>query len=65
MPLFNYVLAKKLKVRAYSRHLLGATIAPNLVSRVLKKIFLLITVKNDIRLVGASKPNALFSKIAP
>ena len=65
MTLFNYVLPKKLKVRAYSTHLLGATIAPNLVSRVLKKKFSLKTVKNDIRLVGASKSNALFSKIAP
>ena len=46
--------------RAYSTHLLGATIAPNLVSWVLKKIFSLDMVKNDICLGGASKQNAYF-----
>ena len=48
--------------RAYSRPLLGVTITPNLVLRVLKKIFLLEMVKGDICLKGASKQNTLFSK---
>ena len=48
--------------RAYSIHLLGATIEPNLVPWVLKKIFSLEMVKNGICLGGASKQNALFSE---
>ena len=51
--------------RAYSRHLLGATIAPNLVPWVLKKILSLEMGKNDIYLGGASKQNALLQKIYP
>ena len=51
--------------RAYSRPLLGATIAPNLVPWVLKKIFSFEMVKNDIHLDGASKQNALISKNMP
>ena len=47
--------------KAYSRPLLGAIIVPNLVLWVLKKMFLLETVKNDICLKSASKQNALFS----
>ena len=49
-------------VKAYSRHLLGATITPNQVPLVLKKLFLLEMVKNGICLGGASKQNALFPK---
>ena len=48
--------------RAYSIRLLVATIAPNLVPLVLKKMFLLEMVKNGICLGGASKQNGLFSK---
>ena len=48
--------------RTYSRHLLGAAIAPNLVPLVLKKIFLLEMVKNGICLGGVIKQNALFSE---
>ena len=51
--------------RAYSRPLLGATIATNLVLWVLRKIFSLEMVKNDICLGGASKQNAFFSKNVP
>ena len=47
---------------AYSKPLSGATIAPNLVSWVLRKIFSLEMVKNDICLGGASKQNVLFSE---
>ena len=50
------------QVRAYSRHLLGATIALNLVPWVLKKKKLLEMVKNDICLGCASKQNAFFPK---
>ena len=39
-----------------------ATIAPNLVPYVLKKVFSLEMVKNDIYLGGASKQNVLFSE---
>ena len=49
-------------IRAYSGHLLGATIAPNLVPLVLRKIFLLEIVKNDICLGGTSEQNAFFSE---
>ena len=41
--------------RAYSGPLLGATIAPNIVPWVLKKIFSLKMVENDICLRGTSK----------
>ena len=41
--------------RAYSRPLLGATVAPNLVPRVFSKIFSLEMVKNNICLEGANK----------
>ena len=51
--------------KAYSRPLLGATVTPNLVPWVLKKIFSVEMVKNDIRLGGASKQNALFSENMP
>ena len=50
---------------AYFRPLLGATITPNPVPCVLKKIFSLEKVKNYISLGGASKQNALFSKNVP
>ena len=52
-------------VRAYSRPLLGATIAPNLVPWVLEKIFSLEMVKNDICLGDESKQNTLFSENVP
>ena len=52
-------------VRAYSGPLLGATNVPSLAPRVLKKIFLLEMVKNDICLGCASKQNAFFQKICP
>ena len=51
--------------RAYSGPLLGTTIAPNLVPWVLKKIFSLEMVKNDICLEAANKQNALFSESMP
>ena len=52
--------------RAYSKPLSGATIAPNLVSWVLRKIFSLEMVKNNMCFGGASKQNALFFwKYAP
>ena len=53
--------------RAYSRQrLLGATITANLLSCVLKKIFLLEMVKNGICLSSASKQITLISeKCAP
>ena len=47
---------------AYYRLFLGATVAHSLVPQVLKKIFSLEIVKNDICVVGASKQNALFFK---
>ena len=47
--------------RAYSRPLLGATIATNLVVWVLRKIFSLEMVKNDICLGGAT----FFQKMCP
>ena len=52
-------------VSAYSRPLLSATIAPNLKPWVLKKIFSLEMIKNDICLGGASKQNAFFHKMCP
>ena len=52
-------------IRAYSRPLLGATIAPNLVPWVLRKIFSLEMGKNDIYLGGASKQNTLSSENLP
>ena len=52
-------------VRAYSRPLLGVTIAPNLVTWVLKKIFSLEMCRNDIYLWGGSKQNALFLENLP
>ena len=51
--------------RAYSKPLSGATIAPNLVLWVLRKIFSLEMVKNDTCLGGASKKNVLFSENVP
>ena len=51
--------------RASSRPFLGATIAPNLVLWVLKKIFPSETIKNDNCLGIVSKQNALFSDDAP
>ena len=48
--------------RAYSRHLLSATIAPDLVPLVLKKIFLIEMVESGIFLGDTSKQNALFSE---
>ena len=53
------------KIRAYSRPLLGAIIAPNLVPWFLEKIFLLEVIKNDICFGGASKQNAPFWKNLP
>ena len=50
--------------RVYSRSLLGANIAPSLVSRVLKKIYSLEMVENDICLESESKQNALLKKRA-
>ena len=47
---------------AYSRLLLGETIAPNLVPSDLKKTFSFEMVKNDIYLGGTSKQNALSSE---
>ena len=52
-------------IRAFSRPLLGVTIAPSLVPCVLRKIFSLEMVKNDTCLGGTSKQNALFSENAP
>ena len=49
----------------YSRSLLSATIAPNLVPSDLKKLFPFEMVKNDIYLGGASKQNALSSESVP
>ena len=49
----------------YSRPLLGATIALNLVSWVLKKIFSSEMDKNDIYLVNASKQSTPFSENLP
>ena len=49
------MLGKQLTHKDYSRHLLGATIAPNLLPLVLKKLFLLEMVKNGICLGDASK----------
>ena len=51
--------------KAYPGPLLGATITPNLVPWVLKKIFPLEMVKNDICLGGAGKQNGLFSESMP
>ena len=48
--------------RAYSRRLLGATIARNLLPWVLKKIILLEIVKNGVCFGSVSKQNALFPK---
>ena len=47
-------------IRAYSRTMLGATIASNLVLLVLKKRFSLETVKNDICSGVTCKQNAPF-----
>ena len=58
----KFCLLHDIYFRAYSKLLLGATIAPNLVSWVLRKIFSLEMVKNDICLGGASKQNVLFSE---
>ena len=60
--------AKKIRMkprifRVYSRPLLGATSAPNLLPWVFKKVFSLEMVKNGICLGGASKQNAFFSKM--
>ena len=49
--------------RVYSRPLLGATRAPNLLPWVFKKVFSLEMIKNGICLGGASKQNAFFSKM--
>ena len=51
--------------RVYSGPLLGATIALNLVSWALKKIFSSEMDKNDIYLVNASKQSAPFSENLP
>ena len=48
-----------------SRPLLGATLAPNLVIWVLKKLFSLVIVKNNICLGGTSKQNAFFENVRP
>ena len=65
MPNGKKCLMEKGKLKsAFSRTLLGATIACNLVAWVLKKISLEM-VKNDISLGGASKQNALFSENVP
>ena len=53
------------KNRAYSGPSLGATIAPNLVPWVLKKIFSLEMGKNNIYLGGAREQNAFFQKFCP
>ena len=52
--------------RAYSRPLLGATMAPILEPWIFKKIFTLETVTNGICLRGESKQTTLFfEKCAP
>ena len=58
---------KKYKlVRAHFKPLLGATIAPNLVPWIFKKIFSLEMAKNDIYFGGVSQENDLFfDKCAP
>ena len=61
--LIEIILASVL--RTYSRHLLGVTIAPNLVPWVLKELFSLEIVKNDICLASVRKQNALFSENVP
>ena len=50
---------------AYSRPLLGATIAPNLVPQSLKKKLSLEMVKNGICFRGANKQNALSLEDVP
>ena len=50
---------------AYSRPLLGATTALSIVAWVLRKIFSLKMVKNDICLVDSSKQNTLFAENVP
>ena len=59
------VLEKKILHRTYSRPLLGATIALNLVHWVSEKIVSLEMVKNDMSLGDASKQNSLFSENVP
>ena len=57
------ILINILPGRAYSRPLLGAIIAPNLVSWVLKKIFSLEMGKNDIYLGVQANKMSFFQKI--
>ena len=45
--------------------LLGASITPNLMPSVLKEMFLLEMVKNDICLGGASKQDTFYLKMCP
>ena len=63
--LYNLKNVKNIHGRAYSRTLLGATFAPNLVPWVLEKIFSLEKVKNNFCFGNASKQNALFSENVP
>ena len=67
--LFNEIILKicyeSNPSRTYSRPLLGAISASNLVHWFWKKIILLETVKNDICLGGGSKQIALFWKKTP
>ena len=55
-----------ISIRAYSRPLLGAIIAPNIAPWVFKKVFSFEMIKNNICLGGKSKQSAFFfEKCAP
>ena len=51
--------------RVYSRPFLGETIAPNLMPQILKKIFLLEIVRNDICLGGIVFPTGGMGGVPP